>query len=79
MIVRSVVFGPSEIYIEYVDEDAGVFPISHQIDISLDLATKDEQLMYDIRELMQDAQTVLDSALQARHSLSSSLDRRMER
>lgn len=78
MMVRSIFFDDQGIVIEYFDEDSSPFRQAHTLEIPFDVARRHDQLWYDVQEAIQTSNTLVDSALQARHDLVSSLARRKE-
>jgi len=78
VIVRSIFFDEQGIVVEYLDEDPAPFLQTHTLEIPFDVARRHDQLWYDVQEAIETANTLVDSALQARHDLVSSLARRKE-
>lgn len=67
MNVHAIVFTDDAVLIEYSEDNhAKAFPVSSQITIPYREAQSHEQLAQDLQELMQDADTLLDSAMLAR-------------
>ena len=66
MNVRTIIFEEESVVLEYLDEGNANMPMSHQLQIPLRLAMVHQQLGMDLQELMEDAQTLLDSALAVR-------------
>lgn len=66
MTINAIVFTDDAVLIEYMEEGDGPFLVSSQITIPFREAQKHQQLADDLQELMQDADTLLDSAMLAR-------------
>lgn len=69
MNVRTIVFDEEGISIEYADDDTkSPIGLMHQLYVPYRISTLHPQLSNDLAELMEDAQAVLDGALQVRLS-----------
>lgn len=66
MTVHAIIFTDDAVLIEYMEDNQGAFPVSSQITIPYRDAQQHQQLAQDLQELMQDADTLLDSAMLAR-------------
>jgi hypothetical protein len=66
MTIHGIIFTDDAVLIEYSEASQGSFPVTSQITIPYREAQSHEQLAQDLQELMQDADTLLDSAMLAR-------------
>lgn len=66
--VHAIIFAEDAILIEYSTDSQSPFTQSIQLRIPYQVAQMHKQLADDMSELVQDAQTLLDSALMARVS-----------
>ena len=66
MNVHAIIFSDDAVLIEYTDDTPGPFPVSSQISVPYREAQLHTQLHQDLQEVMQDAETLLDSVMVAR-------------
>lgn len=66
MNVRTIAFDEEGIWIEYVEEQASPFTMTHSVHVPMRVAALHPQVSDDLQELMEDAQTLLDAVLAAR-------------
>ena len=66
MTVNAIVFSDDAVLIEYLEEGGGPFPVSSQVTVPYREAQQFAQLSQDLQELIQDAETLLDSVMLAR-------------
>ena len=68
MTVHGIIFTDDAVLIEYTDPSGGAFPVSSQVSVPYRVAQSHPQVHHDLQELMQDAETLLDSVNLARMS-----------
>lgn len=66
MTVHAIIFTDDAVLIEYSEDNQGSFPTSSQVTIPYRDAQQHQQLAHDLQELMEDADTLLDSVMLAR-------------
>ncbi len=79
MNVHAIVFNDDAVLIEYSEDDLSAFAVSSQIRIPLRESQLHPQLAQDLSELIQDAVTLLASALMAKVSGGGTVRQEMGR
>ena len=70
MTINAIIFSDEGVLIEYTEDNQGPFLVSSQISVPFREAQQHQQLAHDLQELMQDADTLLDSVMLARMGTS---------